>query len=54
MSQKKDWMLPDFSEAPEAEPDRQYYFISQVKKLVRQRSGELGRPLCSAWWWAAR
>ena len=45
MSQKKDWMLPDFSEAPEAEPDRQYYFISQVKKLVRQRSGELGRPL---------
>ena len=31
--------------APQTEPDRQYYYIAALKKLVEERSGKLGRPL---------
>ena len=30
---------------PENEPDRQFYFMAQIRKLVKQREEELGRPL---------
>ena len=32
-----------FKNAPLEEPARQYYFIEQVKKLVKQRNAEIGR-----------
>ena len=31
--------------APAAEPERQYYFIKKLRKIVKERSEELGRPL---------
>ena len=31
--------------APTQEPDRQYYFIKKARKLVKEKSEELGRPL---------
>ena len=34
-----------YKDAPAAEPERQYYFIEQARKLVKKRSEELGRPL---------
>ena len=30
---------------PSAEPKRQYYFIEQLKKTVKEKSERLGRPL---------
>ena len=42
---QNEWTFPEFTEAPETEPDRQYYFMEQVQKLVARRSQELGRPL---------
>lgn len=30
---------------PTQEPDRQYYFIKKARKLVKEKSEELGRPL---------
>lgn len=30
---------------PENEPERQFYFMAQIRKLVKQRQEELGRPL---------
>ena len=34
-----------YKDAPAAEPERQYYFIEQARKLVKKKSEELGRPL---------
>ena len=31
--------------APEKEPERQYYFIEEAKKIVAKREEELGRKL---------
>ena len=30
---------------PTVEPDRQYYFIAKLRKYVKEKSAELGRPL---------
>ena len=30
---------------PENEPERQFYFMAQIRKLVKQREEQLGRPL---------
>ena len=30
---------------PENEPDRQFYYMAQIRKLVKKREEELGRPL---------
>ncbi|MBO7514944.1 MAG: tRNA (N6-isopentenyl adenosine(37)-C2)-methylthiotransferase MiaB, partial [Lachnospiraceae bacterium] len=30
---------------PENEPERQFYYMAQIRKLVKKRSEELGRPL---------
>ena len=35
-----------YEEAPITEPQRQYYFMELLKKIVKQRSEALGRPLC--------
>lgn len=32
-------------EAPEKEPERQYYFIAKLNRIVREKSEELGRPM---------
>ena len=34
-----------WAEAPETEPERQYYFIEVCKKQVAEESARLGRPL---------
>ncbi len=31
--------------APDTEPERQYYFIEQCRKIVKKKSEELGRPI---------
>ena len=30
---------------PEKEPERQYYFIEKLKKIIKERQETLGRPL---------
>ena len=34
-----------FKQAPESEPERQYYFIEVARKIVKKQSEKLGRPL---------
>lgn len=34
-----------YKDAPTKEPERQYYFMEQARKLVNKRSEELGHPL---------
>ena len=34
-----------YKDAPTTEPERQYYFMEQARKLVKKKSEELGRPL---------
>lgn len=34
-----------FMQAPESEPERQYYFIEVARKIVKKQSEKLGRPL---------
>ena len=34
-----------YKDAPTKEPERQYYFMEQARKLVKKRSEELGHPL---------
>ena len=34
-----------YKDAPVVEPERQYYFIEQARRLVKKKSEELGRPL---------
>ncbi len=44
-------MKPDINlseDAPREEPSRQYYYIEKAKQLIREKSGELGRPLTAA------
>lgn len=37
--------MAQYKTAPETEPERQYYYIAQARKLVKQLSEEAGRPL---------
>lgn len=37
-----------FPAPPEGEPQRQYYYIEKCRQMVKAKSKELGRPLCSA------
>ena len=30
---------------PSKEPERQYYFMAQMKRIVRNKTSEMGRPL---------
>ena len=35
------------SKAPESEPERQYYFIEQLKEIIKEQEAKLGRKLCA-------
>ena len=32
-------------EAPQSEPERQYYFMKKARAILKQKAEELGRPL---------
>lgn len=44
----QDYNLELTKGAPVQEPERQYYFMEQAKKLVAKKSEELGRPLTAS------
>lgn len=41
----QDYNIELIKEAPVQEPERQYYFMEEAKKLVAAKSEELGRPM---------
>ena len=36
------------AEAPVQEPERQYYFMAELRALVKEKSKKLGRPLVAS------
>lgn len=41
----QDYNMERTMQAPIEEPERQYYFIEEAKKLIAEKSKMLGRPL---------
>lgn len=41
----KEFILEKINQAPETEPERQYYFMELARELVEEKSRELGRTL---------
>ena len=41
----QDYNMEQMMQAPVKEPERQYYFIEEAKKMIAEKSKRLGRPL---------